>query len=168
MIVATLAYIGMGGNLGDPAQTLREATARLGQLPDIAMLRSSPLYRTRPVDAPGPDYCNAVLEIRTPLAAPELLALLLKTEQAFGRSRTERHAPRTLDLDLIAHGSSRIISAQLNLPHPRAHARAFVLIPLCTLNPEVLLGGSDEAVLLPARYWRSRLSQAESDQVIAW
>lgn len=167
-VTESIAYIGLGGNLGDPAQTLRAATARLGQSPEITILRSSPLYRTQPVDAPGPDYCNGVVEIRTRLSALSLLELLLETEQHFGRSRTAWHAPRTLDLDLIAHGDRRIISTQLNLPHPRAHERAFVLIPLCTLNPEVLLGGPDAAVLQPARYWRARLSKAESDQVIAW
>jgi 2-amino-4-hydroxy-6-hydroxymethyldihydropteridine diphosphokinase len=163
-----IAYIGLGGNFGDPAQTLHAATTRLGQSPGIAMLQSSPLYRTQPVDAPGPDYCNGVLEIRTSLAALDLLALLLHTEQDFGRSRTAWHAPRTLDLDLIAYGDNRIISTPLTLPHPRAHARAFALIPLCTLNPEVLLGAPDAAVLQPARVWRNRLSEAESKQVIAW
>lgn len=167
-VTATMAYIGLGGNLGDPAQTLRAATARLGQSPEITILRSSPLYRTQPVDAPGPDYCNGVLEIHTRLSALGLLEHLLQTEQEFGRSRTAWHAPRTLDLDLIAHGENRIISTQLTLPHPRAHERAFVLIPLCTLNPEVMLGGPDTAVLHPARIWRSQLSEAEKNQVIAW
>lgn len=163
-----LAYIGLGSNLGDSAQTLRDATARLGQSLEIAVLRTSPLYRTLPIDAPGPDYCNGVLEIRTRRSALNLLELLLEIEQDFGRNRTTRHAPRTLDLDLIAHGNSRIISTALTLPHPRAHERAFVLIPLCALNPEVLLGGPDAAELQPARYWRSRLSEIESSQVIAW
>ena len=167
-VTETIAYIGLGGNLGDPAQTLRAAIARLGQSPAITILRSSQLYRTQPVDAPGPNYCNGVLEVRTRFSALCLLEHLLQTEQEFGRSRTAWHAPRTLDLDLISHGENRIISTQLTLPHPRAHERAFVLVPLCTLNPEVILGEPDAATLHPARVWRSRLSQAETDQVIAW
>lgn len=167
-VAETIAYIGLGGNLGDPAQTLRAATTRLGESPDITILRSSPLYRTQPVDAPGPDYCNGVLEVRTRLSALGLLELLLQTEQDFGRSRTEWHAPRTLDLDLISHGESRIISTQLTLPHPRAHERAFVLIPLCMLNPEVMLGRPNAAVLHPARVWRAQLPQSETDPIIAW
>ena len=164
----TIAYIGLGGNLGDPAQTLRAATARLGEAWGITILQSSPLFRTQPVDAPGPDYCNGVLEVHTRLSALGLLEHLLQTEQEFGRSRTAWHAPRTLDLDLISHGESRIISTQLTLPHPRAHERAFVLVPLCMLNPEVMLGGPDAAVLQPARVWRAQLSRAETDQIIAW
>ncbi|MBU3725503.1 MAG: 2-amino-4-hydroxy-6-hydroxymethyldihydropteridine diphosphokinase [Burkholderiaceae bacterium] len=164
----TIAYIGLGGNLGNPDATCRAATVTLAESSDVVLLRSSALYRTQPVDAPGPDYCNGVLEIRTQLSALSLLELLLQTEQTFGRSRTAWHAPRTLDLDLIAFGDSRIISAQLSLPHPRAHERAFVLIPLCEVNPEVMLGGPDAVSLRPARIWRDQLSAAESNQVIAW
>jgi 2-amino-4-hydroxy-6-hydroxymethyldihydropteridine diphosphokinase len=135
---AVTAYVGLGANLGDPAQAVRAAIARIAQLPDTAVTRQSSLYRTAPVDAGGPDYVNAVVEISTRLAAPDLLALLQRLELAAGRKRPYRNAPRTLDLDLLFFGSGRIDSARLQVPHPRLDERAFVLVPLAEIAPHLV------------------------------
>jgi 2-amino-4-hydroxy-6-hydroxymethyldihydropteridine diphosphokinase len=135
---AVTAYVGLGANLGDPAQAVRAAIARIAQLPDTAVTRQSSLYRTAPVDAGGPDYVNAVVEISTRLAAPDLLALLQRLELGGGRERPYRNAPRTLDLDLLFFGSGRIDSARLQVPHPRLDERAFVLVPLAEIAPHLV------------------------------
>jgi 2-amino-4-hydroxy-6-hydroxymethyldihydropteridine diphosphokinase len=135
---AVTAYVGVGSNLGDAAQAVRDAIARLGELPDTSVTRQSSLYRTAPVDAAGPDYINAVAKISTHLAAPDLLAHLQAVEREAGRERPYRNAPRTLDLDLLLYGSARIDSARLQVPHPRMNTRAFVLVPLSEISPQLV------------------------------
>ena len=130
------AFVGLGANLGDAQRTLHEAIAALGRLPHTQLVRASRLYRSAPVDAGGPDYFNAVAQLATRLAAPELLAQLQALEQAAGRERPYRNAPRTLDLDLLLFGDARIASGTLTVPHPRWRERAFVLLPLQELAPE--------------------------------
>ncbi len=132
------AYIGIGANLGDAQQAVRAAIARLAQLPQTSVARQSSLYRTAPLDAGGPDYVNAVAEISTRLSAPDLLAQLQALEHAAGRERPYRNAPRTLDLDLLLFGHARIDSRSLQVPHPRMHQRAFVLVPLAEIAPELV------------------------------
>ncbi|MDQ6882407.1 MAG: 2-amino-4-hydroxy-6-hydroxymethyldihydropteridine diphosphokinase, partial [Pseudomonadota bacterium] len=95
-------------------------------------------YRSAPVDAPGPDYINAVVELRTGLNAPELLRRLQQIEQEGGRTRPFRNAPRTLDIDLLLFGSASMASERLTLPHPRMHQRAFVLLPLAEIAPALV------------------------------
>lgn len=128
-------FVGLGANLGDAAQTLREALAQLGRLPQTECVAASSLYRSAPVDAAGPDYINAVAELRTQLEPHELLAQLQALERHFGRDRPYRNAPRRLDLDLLLFGDRRVASPALTLPHPRLHQRAFVLAPLAELAP---------------------------------
>ena len=135
---AVTAYIGVGANLGDAVQAVRDAIAGIGKLAQTSVTRQSSLYRTEPVHAGGPDYINAVAEISTDLAAPDLLAQLQRLEQAAGRERPYRNAPRTLDLDLLLYGSARIDSAPLQVPHPRMNTRAFVLVPLAEIAPELV------------------------------
>ena len=130
------AYIGLGANLGQAEQALRDALARLGRLPQTVLVRHSSLYRTAPVDADGPDYVNAVAEVSTGLNAPELLEQLQRVESEAGRERPYRHAPRTLDLDLLLYGDAAIASARLEVPHPRMRDRAFVLLPLAEIAPQ--------------------------------
>lgn len=132
------AYIGLGANLGDAASTVREAIAHIAQLPGTSVTRHSSFYRTAPVDAGGPDYVNAVAEISTRLTAPELLAQLRRLEDAAGRERPYPNAPRTLDLDLLLYGRARIESPRLQVPHPRMNARAFVLVPLAEIAPDLV------------------------------
>lgn len=140
------AFVGMGANLGDAAQTLQDALTVLSGVPGVRTLKASSFYRTVPVDADGPDYVNAVAEIATTLGAPALLAVLQSIEQDFGRQRPYRNAPRTLDLDLLLYGDARMDSPALTLPHPRMGARAFVLIPLAELWPEGVSPAQRDAV----------------------
>lgn len=135
---AVAAYVALGANAGDAARTVREAFGRIAALPQTAVARQSSLYRTAPVDADGPDYVNAVAEVFTRLTAPELLARLQGLEQAAGRERPYRNAPRTLDLDLLLYGSARIDSVALQVPHPRMNSRAFVLVPLAEIAPHLV------------------------------
>jgi len=130
------AFVGLGANLGDAQRALQDAIAGLGRLPGTALARASRLYRSAPVDAGGPDYFNAVAQLETRLSAPELLAHLQALEQAAGRERPYRNAPRTLDLDLLLFGDAQVSSAFLTVPHPRLRERAFVLLPLQELAPE--------------------------------
>lgn len=129
------AWIALGANLGDAPQAVRDAIAAIGQLPGTTLTQQSSLYRTAPVDSGGPDYINAVVEIATALTAPALLAALQAIEQAAGRERPYRNAPRTLDLDILLYGGARIGSPTLTVPHPRMHERAFVLVPLAEIAP---------------------------------
>jgi len=128
-------WIALGANLGDAQQSLRDAIAAIGQLPGTTLTQQSSLYRTAPVDSSGPDYINAVVQINTVLTAPALLAALQAIEQAAGRERPYRNAPRTLDLDILLYGNARISSPTLTVPHPRMHERAFVLMPLAQIAP---------------------------------
>lgn len=130
------AYVALGANLGDPARALRDALLRLEHTPGIRLLKASSLYRTAPIDSSGPDYLNAVAELSTTLTAPALLAALQAIEQAHGRERPYRNAPRTLDLDLLLYGEGRIDSPELTVPHPRMWERAFVLVPLREIAEE--------------------------------
>lgn len=132
------AYVALGANLGDAAQAVRHALATIARLPGTSLIAASPMYRTAPVDAGGPDYINAVAAVATTLTAPELLERLQAIEAGAGRERPYRHAPRTLDLDLLLYGSARIESARLTVPHPRMHQRAFVLRPLADIAPQLV------------------------------
>lgn len=129
------ALIALGSNLGDRAQLLRRAIARLAELPATELLRASRFYATHPVGPPQPDYLNAAVLLRTGLTAHELLQQLLAIERDAGRVRRERWGARTLDLDLILFGETIIATAELSVPHPRAHERLFVLEPAAEIAP---------------------------------
>ncbi|MEN9316454.1 MAG: hypothetical protein RIS35_2847 [Pseudomonadota bacterium] len=133
------AFVGLGANLGEPARAIADAVSRLGRLQDTRVLAVSSLYRSAPVDAEGPDFLNAVAELETPLDAGTLLAALHAIESAYGRERPYRNAPRLLDLDLLTWGDAVRETPSLQLPHPRMHARAFVLAPLAEIAPDFAL-----------------------------
>ena len=124
------ACIGMGGNLGDVRAHLRGALTRLQALPGTALEAISPLYQTRPLASTGPDYLNAVAVLQTALGPQELLGALHAIEAQCDRQRPYLNAPRTLDLDLLCHGTAVRHSSTLTVPHPRLTGRAFVLEPL--------------------------------------
>ncbi|MDR7094731.1 2-amino-4-hydroxy-6-hydroxymethyldihydropteridine diphosphokinase [Hydrogenophaga laconesensis] len=130
------AFIALGANLGDAGRTLRDALAALNATTGVRVVQASSLYRSAPIDSSGPDYFNAVAEVRTTLSAPELLDALQVIENNAGRERPYRNAPRTLDLDLLTYGEACIDSARLTVPHPRMNERAFVLVPLAEIAPE--------------------------------
>lgn len=124
------AFIGMGGNLGDVRAHLLSALVGLDLLPGTSVETVSPLYQTKPVDAQGPDYLNAVVAVQSSLGPQELLRALQRLELARDRQRPYQNAPRTLDLDLLWYGDVQCHTASLTLPHPRMMQRAFVLMPL--------------------------------------
>ena len=135
------AYIGLGANLGEPASVLREALLALAALPGSLLAATSSFYRTAPIDSSGPDYLNMVARLDTCLAPQMLLAELQRIEQAHGRERPYRNAPRTLDLDLLLYGDECITSPALTVPHPRLHERAFVVRPLVEIAPQLSISG---------------------------
>ncbi|MFC4057270.1 2-amino-4-hydroxy-6-hydroxymethyldihydropteridine diphosphokinase [Planomonospora corallina] len=143
------AVLALGGNLGDRFATLQGGLDLLAAAPGLEVTAVSPVYETDPVGGPeqGP-YLNAVVVAETSLAPRELLARAQETENAFGRVRTERWGARTLDVDLIAVGEVVSDDPELILPHPRAHERAFVLVPWVQADPEAVLAGRPVAELL--------------------
>ena len=133
------AYVGLGSNLGDRAAHLRAALAGLAATPGVERVVASSLYETEPVGPPQGRYLNAVAALDTTLDAYALFARLAELERAAGRVRgPERNAPRTLDLDLLLFGDECVDTAELVVPHPRLHERAFVLAPLAELAAEVV------------------------------
>ncbi len=130
-----IACVGLGANLGDPVAAVKQALADLARLPHTHLAVASDLYRTAPYEAQGPDFINAVAVLETSLTAPDLLSALQALEQAAGRERPWRYAPRTLDLDLLLYGDAQIASPALTVPHPRWTQRAFVLVPLAQVAP---------------------------------
>lgn len=162
--MSQVAYIGLGANLGDARATLLQAARDITALPGIRHTLMSPLYRSAPVDAGGPDYLNAVLKAKTTLAAEALLLALQDIEHRHGRQRPYRNAPRSLDLDLLLQGNEIHNTDFLTLPHPRMHQRAFVLMPLRDLAPDmILVQGSLEQLLAACSDQRvERLSESGS------
>lgn len=143
--MAVTAFVGIGANLGDARANVMDAVERLRKLPGVTLEAVSALYRTAPIDSSGDDYINAVARLSTALPAQALLEALFEIEQAHGRERPYFNAPRTLDLDLLLYGDEQISTATLTVPHPRMHQRAFVLMPLLELAPEVVLPGLGRA-----------------------
>jgi 2-amino-4-hydroxy-6-hydroxymethyldihydropteridine diphosphokinase len=140
-----IAYVGIGANLGDARANVDDALARLAGLPASRLLRASSHYRSAPIDSSGDDYVNAVACLDTELDAHQLLAALHAIEQAHGRERPYRNAPRTLDLDLLLYGGQAIDTPTLSVPHPRMHERAFVLAPLLEIAPDIEVPGRGHA-----------------------
>jgi 2-amino-4-hydroxy-6-hydroxymethyldihydropteridine diphosphokinase len=140
-----IAYVGIGANLGDARANVDDALGRLGRLPASRLLRASSHYRSAPIDSSGDDYINAVACLDTGLDPHQLLAALHAIEQAHGRERPYRNAPRTLDLDLLLYGDQAIGTPTLSVPHPRMHERAFVLAPLLEIAPDIEIPGRGRA-----------------------
>jgi 2-amino-4-hydroxy-6-hydroxymethyldihydropteridine diphosphokinase len=156
------AFVGVGANLGDARATVQAALHALQDLPGTRVAACSSLYRSAPVDGGGPDYINAVAELRTALAPRDLLHRLLAIEHHFGRVRSVRNAPRTLDLDLLLYGERVMRDDELTLPHPRMHLRAFVLRPLAELDPALALPG-----LGPLAPWLERAADQAIERLVA-
>ena len=139
----TIAYVGLGANLGDREGTIRAAVA---QLPGLVAV--SPLRETDPVGVTDqPQFLNGVAALETELAPRALLDVLLAVERRLGRERKERWGPRTIDLDLLLYGDEVIDEDGLTVPHPRLRERRFVLEPLADLAPTLVvpgLGGVEE------------------------
>jgi 2-amino-4-hydroxy-6-hydroxymethyldihydropteridine diphosphokinase len=154
------AFIGMGGNLGDVRVALNAALSTMQALPATRVEAVSPLYRSKPVDAEGPDYLNAVAVLDTALAPRELLSALHGIETGHGRERAFVNAPRLLDLDLLWHGDATRSNAFVSLPHPRMMQRAFVLLPLADVLGELPFEAEKALrASMPNTEMRARLAQ---------
>src|SRR5574340_1611992 len=141
-----IAFIGLGSNLEDPRSQLLRAFAELDRLPDTRLVARSSLYRSAPVGyTDQPDFVNAVAKIGTTLAPQALLQALLQIEHRHGRERSFRNAPRTLDLDVLLYGAAHFHEEGLELPHPRMHERAFVLLPLLEIASDTVIPGRGRA-----------------------
>jgi len=142
-----IAYIGLGTNLGDRLGNIQEALRKLDDLPIIQSVRVSSVYEAAPVGVTDqPFFLNLVVAARTSLAPQALLDALLHIENQMGRVRTERWGPRVIDMDLLLYGGEQVALPGLTVPHPRLRERAFVLIPLAEIAPELTLPGDGKKV----------------------
>lgn len=145
------AWLALGANLGDAQANVLQAMTAMQSWPHTRLVRASSLYRTAPVDADGPDYINAVVELQTCLSPQALLQQCQWQEQVAGRQRPYHHAPRTLDIDILLYGEQQLHTPELTLPHPRMTQRAFVLLPLAEIashqvTPQQLQAVADQRI----------------------
>ena len=140
-VASVRAFVGVGANLGDARAQVLSGIAALRDLQGVRLVARSSLYASAPLDASGPDYINAVVELDTSLPADSLLRALHAIEAQHGRVRSTVNAPRTLDLDLLLYGEQCSDELGLSLPHPRLHERAFVLRPLLQIAPQLQVQG---------------------------
>ena len=143
---AVRAVLALGGNLGDRKKIIKSAIRALKDTEGIEVVAKSPLVESHAVTEAGideslPNYLNGVVEIETTLKPGDLLARVRVIEQEHGRVRLERWGSRTLDIDIITYGTLIKAGKRLELPHPRAYQRAFVLVPWALMNPEAILPG---------------------------
>ena len=148
-----VAYVGLGSNLAAPDAQVERALVALDRLARARVVARSHLYRTAPWGyLDQPDFVNAVATLETSLDAQALMRALLAVEQEFGRRRDDvRFGPRVLDLDLLLYADARIDEPGLHVPHPRLHERAFVLVPLAEIAPQLEVPGQGRVDTLLAR-----------------
>jgi 2-amino-4-hydroxy-6-hydroxymethyldihydropteridine diphosphokinase len=147
-------FLALGSNVGDRVRNLRQAVDLLRRRHGVRVLHASRVYETEPVGPPQPDYLNAVLEVATTLLPRGLLAACLGVESDMGRVRAERWGPRVIDVDVLTYDDATVEEPDLTIPHPRMHERAFVLVPLAELAPDLVLvdgrSAADAAAATPA------------------
>jgi 2-amino-4-hydroxy-6-hydroxymethyldihydropteridine diphosphokinase len=138
----TVAYVGLGANLGERERTLHRAVELLGEADGVAVLAVSELRETEPVGVVDqPSFLNGAVAVDTTRTPRELLDLLLEIERMLGRVRGERWGPRTIDLDLLVYGRQVVDESGLRVPHAHLHERRFALEPLAELAPELEVPG---------------------------
>jgi 2-amino-4-hydroxy-6-hydroxymethyldihydropteridine diphosphokinase len=136
----TTAYIGLGSNLGDKRANIKKALELLGEAPCVQVKKVASFYKTAPLYVPKQDwFLNTAAEIETSLTPHELLALMKEIEKELERTPTMRWGPRTIDLDLLVFGSEKVFTPDLIVPHPRMLERAFVMVPLAEIAPELCI-----------------------------
>lgn len=149
-------YIALGSNQDDPVVQIDRALATLDAHPELRVAAVSRLYRTPPWGVlEQPPFVNAAASLETSLSPEALLDVLVAVEQAAGRRREQRWGPRSLDLDLLLYGHRQLASERLQLPHPRMHERAFVLVPLLDVAPDVVIPAHGRADDLLSKVDRS-------------
>ena len=150
---STIAYVGLGANLGERERTIAAALHALDADHYTSVLRSTAPIETDPVDYEDqPRFLNAAAHLETTRSARGLLELLLATERELGRIREggRRYGPRTIDLDLLLFGSETVDEPGLRVPHPRLQERTFVLEPLVELDPGLIVPGKGSVAALLA------------------
>ena len=154
----TVAALGLGGNIGDPAAAMAKALHELDMHENCRLLAVSGLYRTPPWGKTDQaDFFNCCALVETSLTAPALLQLCLDIERGMKRVRTERWGPRTIDIDVLTYGTDSIVTESIEVPHPRMTGRAFVLMPLAEIAPDIEVKGK------PVREW---LQQADRSGIV--
>lgn len=154
-MTAARAYLGLGGNIGDPAAAMAAALRMLDASSLIAVTAVSSLYRTPPWGKlDQPDFINAAAELRTDLAPRPLLDACLEAERTLNRVRAERWGPRAIDIDILVFEGQTVKEAGLEIPHPRLTERAFVLEPLAEIAPRLVVAGK------PAAEWLGTVDRA--------
>jgi 2-amino-4-hydroxy-6-hydroxymethyldihydropteridine diphosphokinase len=158
------AYVAVGSNLDDPVQQVGSALARLAQLPQCRLVLRSPLYRSTPLGPQDqPDFINAVAGMLTMLEPLAMLHTLQALELAMGRAQpVVRWGARRIDLDLLVHGSTTLVSEVLTLPHPGVPVRNFVLYPLCAIAADLWIPGLGVVRDLTSRVSAQGLQRLES------
>lgn len=135
-------YLGLGSNIGNRENNLKEAINLISQNRNIKVNKISSLYETEPIGFKEQDwFLNMVIEIETSLKPRELLKYLLDVEKRMGRIREIKWGPRIIDIDILIYNEAVIMDEDLKIPHPRICERAFVLIPLIEINPDIRIGG---------------------------
>jgi 2-amino-4-hydroxy-6-hydroxymethyldihydropteridine diphosphokinase len=140
-------FLGFGSNLGDREANVRRVCRLVGEIPDVRVVRVSSLIETAPVGyTDQPEFINAAAEIETDLTPGALLAAVKEIERAMGRKKTVRFGPRVIDIDILLFGDRIIDEPGLAIPHPRMHERAFVLVPLAEIAPDVVHPGMKRTI----------------------
>ncbi|MFJ7851094.1 2-amino-4-hydroxy-6-hydroxymethyldihydropteridine diphosphokinase [Peribacillus sp. NPDC097206] len=135
-----ISYLSIGSNMGESFDTFQRAFQLLSEDPHIKLVSCSSLYETDPVGYTDQDcFLNAVIKVETDLTPEDLLRACMQVEQELGRKRNVRWGPRTLDLDILLYNHENVETEILSIPHPRMHERAFVIIPLMELEPDIIL-----------------------------
>jgi 2-amino-4-hydroxy-6-hydroxymethyldihydropteridine diphosphokinase len=136
------AFIALGSNLDHPSFQVQRALREIDDIGEVALVKISSMYETVPVGMTDqPAFVNAVAQVETLLSPQDLLGQLLDIEKRHGRVRAEKNGPRTLDLDILIFNEWRLDEPDLTTPHPRMHERAFVLVPLLEIAPEIYIPG---------------------------
>ena len=149
-----LSYLSLGSNMGDRFEMLRQAVAQLAEQPAVTVTQISSLYETDPVGYTDQEpFLNMVVQLETELTAMALLDVCQMIEQNLNRKRLVRWGPRTIDLDILLYNQDRIETDRLTVPHPRMSERAFVLIPLLEIDPELEVAETLETG--GVRLWKS-------------
>ena len=154
MLQPVRSYIGVGSNLQNPSAQVREAITCISALPVTALVKQSALYESEPMGPPDQaNYINAVVEIETTLSPLALLGKLNDIEEAFGRDRSVGHwGPRVIDLDILLYGQRELDLVRLRIPHPGLEQRAFVVLPLVEIAPQLVLPNGRELRQIAARF----------------
>ncbi len=152
-------FLGLGTNLGDREQNLREAIARLKAAEGVNFLRQSRVYQTEPMHiADQPEFLNMVVEIEVEdeMSTRELLTLVKRIEEEIGRKHRQRWGPREIDIDILLFGDERIAEEDFEVPHPRMWERGFVMVPLAELVPELTAPSGETAAVIATRLRRQQ------------